>query len=53
MRNYHKGNLGDSINLMLAAAAFNFKKLMKQLQMFLRFLLYFLFKEPVGLIAQI
>ena len=31
MRNYLKGSLGDSINLMLAAAAFNFKKLMRQL----------------------
>lgn len=50
MRNYLKGSLGDSINLMLAAAAFNFKKLVRQLQMFLRFLLYFLFKEPVRLI---
>jgi IS5 family transposase len=50
MRNYLKGSLGDSINLMLAAAAFNFKKLVRQLQMFLRFLLYFLFKESVRLI---
>jgi IS5 family transposase len=31
MRNYLKGSLGDSINLMLAAAAFNFRKLMRQL----------------------
>jgi IS5 family transposase len=31
MRNYLKGSLGDSINLMLAAAAFNFKKLLRQL----------------------
>jgi len=31
LRNYLKGSEGDSINLMLAAAAFNFKKLMKQL----------------------
>ena len=50
MRNYLKGSIGDSINLMLAAAAFNFKKLVRQLQMFLRFVLYFLFKEPVRLI---
>lgn len=31
MRNYLKGSAGDSINLMLAAAAFNFKKWMKEL----------------------
>jgi hypothetical protein len=40
MRNYLKGNLGDSINLLLAAAAFNFKKLMRQLHDY--FLLFFL-----------
>jgi len=34
-RNYPKGSLGDAINLMLAASAFNFKKLMKQLLDFL------------------
>jgi IS5 family transposase len=40
MRNYLKGSLGDSINLMLAAAAFNFRKLLRQLQdYFLLFLL--------------
>ena len=37
-RNYLKGSLGDSINLMLAAAAFNFKKLLRQ---FLNYLLQF------------
>lgn len=31
LRNYLKGSVGDSINLMLAAAAHNFKKLMRQL----------------------
>lgn len=31
LRNYLKGGMGDSINLMLAAAAYNFKKLMRQL----------------------
>jgi IS5 family transposase len=36
LRNYLKGSVGDSINLMLAAAAYNFKKLMRQL-------LYYLF----------
>jgi len=30
MRNYLKGTVGDSINLMLAAAAFNFKKWMRE-----------------------
>lgn len=40
MRNYLKGSIGDSINLMLAAAAFNFKKWMRD---FLDFLgLYFI-----------
>lgn len=37
-RNYLKGTLGDSINLMLAAAAFNFRKLMKAWADFLYFL---------------
>lgn len=39
LRNFLKGSVGDSINLMLAAAAFNFKKLMRQLleYLFLRF----------------
>ena len=31
LRNYLKGLIGDSMNLMLAAAAFNFKKLMRKL----------------------
>jgi len=39
MRNFLKGSLGDSINLMLAAAAFNFRKLLIELQYFLLFLL--------------
>ena len=30
-RNFLKGNLGDSLNVMLAAAAFNFNKLLKEL----------------------
>jgi len=30
MRNFLRGSIGDSIHLMLAAAAFNFKKWMKQ-----------------------
>jgi IS5 family transposase len=36
MRNYLKGSVGDSINLMLAAAAFNFRKLLRQLLDYLR-----------------
>ena len=39
MRNYLKGSVGDSINLMLAAAAFNFRKLLRQLHDYL--LLFF------------
>jgi len=34
VRNYLKGLIGNSINLMLAAAAFNFKKLMRKLKTF-------------------
>jgi len=34
VRNYLKGPIGNSINLMLAAAAFNFKKLMRKLKIF-------------------
>lgn len=34
-RNYLKGHLGDAVNLMLAAAAFNFSKLIKELASFL------------------
>ena len=36
LRNYLKGNVGDSINLMLAVAAYNFKKLVRQLLYSLR-----------------
>jgi len=35
IRNFLKGSVGDSINLMLAAAAFNFKKWMRHIQDFL------------------
>ena len=31
-RNFLKGQIGDSINFMMAAAGFNFKKLMKKLK---------------------
>ncbi|GAB6161948.1 IS5-like element IS1478 family transposase [Desulfothermus naphthae] len=34
-RNFLKGTIGDTINLLLAAAAYNFKKLMDQLAFFL------------------
>ena len=33
-RNFLKGTLGDTINLLMAAAAYNFKKLMNQLVLF-------------------
>lgn len=33
IRNFLKGTVGDSINLMLAAAAFNFKKWMREVQL--------------------
>jgi IS5 family transposase len=39
MRNYLKGSVGDSINLMLAAMAFNLRKLLRQLLDYL-FLLF-------------
>lgn len=42
VRNFLKGSVGDSINLMLAAAAFNFKKWMRNQNHFLRQLLMFL-----------
>jgi IS5 family transposase len=38
IRNFLRGSIGDSINLMLASAAFNFKKLLRELQYFLLFL---------------
>ena len=49
-RNYLKGSIGDSLNVMLAAAAFNFNKLMKELvssfvQIFLTFIRRF---QPVS-----
>ena len=53
VRNYLKGSVGDRINLMMAAAAFNFKKMTIQLHMLLRFLICCLVKEHSGLIAPI
>lgn len=38
-RNYLKGTVGDEINLMLASAAFNLKKLMRKLLFWLKFIL--------------
>ncbi|PID76979.1 MAG: hypothetical protein CSB24_03740 [Deltaproteobacteria bacterium] len=34
-RNFLKGSIGDSVNLMLSAAAFNFKKWMREVCNFL------------------
>jgi len=42
-RNYLKGHMGDGVNLMLAAAAFNFSKLMKELASFLFSILWLVF----------
>ena len=42
-RNYLKGTIGDEINLLLAAAAFNFKKWMNAFAERLLFALFFLF----------
>jgi IS5 family transposase len=53
VRNYLKGSVGDSINLMMAAAAFNFKKLMVQLQRFFHLLAGSIVKEHWGLILPI
>jgi len=36
-RNYLKGTIGDSVNLMLSAMAFNFKKLLRKLAFIFRF----------------
>jgi len=33
IRNYLKGTIGDEINVLLAAAAFNFKKKLNQIRM--------------------
>ena len=50
LRNFLKGNVGDSINLMLAAAAFNFKKLMRQLleYLFFRFTVFNSLQETLS-----
>jgi len=39
-RNYLKGSVGDSINLMLSASAYNFRKFLRKLSYILRFLKY-------------
>jgi IS5 family transposase len=44
-RNYLKGHMGDGVNLMLAAAAFNFSKLMKELASFLFSILWLVFSS--------
>ncbi len=55
VRNYLRGSIGDKINLMLAAAAFNFKKWMREAVGFLFALFVLLWNEqyekqlgPVG-----
>ena len=45
VRNYLRGSIGDSINLMLAAAAFNFKKWMREAVGFLFALFLLIWKE--------
>ena len=45
VRNYLKGCIGDIINLLLSASAYNFKKLMDQLVLFLFSYLLSLFQE--------
>ena len=42
-KNYLKGEIGDSINFMMAAAGFNFRKLMRKLK---TALFWLFFKEP-------
>ena len=56
LRNYLKGSVGDSINLMLAAAAYNFKKLMRQLLDYLRLVFLALKSQlnesiPIGIVT--
>lgn len=38
VRNYLKGTVGDDINLMLSASAFNFRKLLSKIAFIFRFL---------------
>lgn len=47
-RNYLKGIAGDSINLMMAAAAFNFRKLLKRLAYFFVSIFQGLFRSRIG-----
>lgn len=49
IRNYLRGSVGDSINLMLAAAAFNFKKWMRKVQYFFAIILVALTKKNYSL----
>lgn len=44
-RNYLKGFIGDSINLMMAAAVFNFKKLLRLLAYFFVFCFWKVFLQ--------
>ncbi len=45
-RNFYKGKIGDNINIMLAAAAFNFKRMMRKWKSSLLSIFYFIFIEP-------
>jgi len=42
-RNYLKGEFGDAVNVMLAAAGFNFRRMMNRSREFLRAFFLFLF----------
>jgi len=45
-RNYLKGEFGDAVNVMLAAAGFNFRRMMNRFREFLRAFFLFLFTSP-------
>ena len=46
LRNYLKGAVGDDINILLAAAAFNYKKKLKQLKSIFVFILFGIKNQP-------
>ena len=48
-RNYLAGRLGDANNAVLAAAGYNFRRLIKWLNDFLRFILAVLFAQSKSL----
>ena len=51
-RNFYKGLFGDAINIMLAAAAFNFKRAMNALQLYSFWILKRLFKQEYCLVRK-